>query len=59
LLLSCFSDLLIYIMLGLCYDGAASMRGAKRELKSRILGLNHKALYVHCFGHSLNLVVHN
>ena len=33
------------------------MRGEKGGLKTRILEVNQKALYVHCYGHSLNLAV--
>lgn len=33
------------------------MRGEKNGLKTKILALNEKATYIHCFGHSLNLAV--
>lgn len=33
------------------------MRGNRNGLKTRILELNKKALYVHCYGHALNLAV--
>lgn len=33
------------------------MKGERSGLKTRVLELNNKALYVHCFGHSLNLAV--
>ena len=48
---------IVFHFLGQCYDGAASMKGEKSGLKTRVLQLNDKALYVHCFGHSLNLAV--
>lgn len=43
--------------IGQCYDGAASMQGARNGLKTRVLKENAKAIYIHCFGHSLNLSV--
>ena len=39
------------------YDGAGNMAGKKSGVSSRILKLNDKALYVHCFNHRLNLVI--
>ena len=33
------------------YDGAGNMAGKKSGVSSRILKLNDKALYVHCFNH--------
>ena len=39
------------------YDGAGNMAGKKNGISSRILKLNDKALYVHCFNHRLNLVI--
>lgn len=39
------------------YDGCASMSGKYRGVKSRILQLNNKAYFVHCFAHRINLVV--
>ena len=43
---------------GQCYDGAAAMKGEKGGLKTKILkDFNPKALYVHCYGHALNLAV--
>ena len=36
-----------------CYDGAANMKKAAKEIKS----CEHRALYLHCYGHSLNLAV--
>ena len=42
---------------GQSYDGAGHMAGKKSGVSSRILKLNDKALYVHCFNHRLNLVI--
>ena len=39
------------------YDGADAVSGHTKGLSARILGINIKALYVHC--HSLNLCVSN
>lgn len=33
------------------------MRGERTGLKTRILEQNEKAIYVHCYGHSLNLAI--
>ena len=33
------------------------MRGEKGGLKTKILNQNPKALFVHCYGHALNLAV--
>ena len=40
---------------GQCYDGAASMSGSRSGVATRILQEEPKALYTHCYGHSLNL----
>lgn len=42
---------------GQCYDGAANMCGAIKGVRSRIQQIQPKAIYVHCFAHSLNLSV--
>jgi hypothetical protein len=39
------------------YDGASTMSGAKTGVQKRIRDKQPKALYTHCAGHSLNLVV--
>ena len=38
---------------GQCYDGAANMKEAAKAIKE----VEPKALYLHCYGHSLNLAV--
>ena len=40
-----------------CYDGAANMRGIYKGVAARIKRDNPKAIYVHCNGHILNLVL--
>ena len=40
---------------GQCYDGASSMSGSKSGVAKRILDLEPRALYTHCYGHALNL----
>lgn len=47
-----FSDLR-----GQCYDGASNMSGKITGLKTRVLEIEPRALYVHCAAHTLNLVV--
>jgi len=41
------------------YDGAGAVAGIKKGVAARILKLNNKALYTHCFSHRLNLAVCN
>ena len=36
-----------------CYDGAANMKKAAQQIKA----IESRALYLHCYGHSLNLAV--
>ncbi|KAJ8048060.1 Zinc finger MYM-type protein 1 [Holothuria leucospilota] len=40
-----------------CYDGAANMRGGISGVQSRLKEIQPRAIYVHCFGHCLNLVI--
>ena len=40
---------------GQCYDGASNMSGTKSGVVTRIMSEQPKALYSHCYGHSLNL----
>ena len=39
------------------YHGASTMSGEKSGVQRRILQKQPKALYTHCMGHSLNLVI--
>ncbi len=40
---------------GQCYDGASAMRGHKSGVSTIISQIEPRALYTHCYGHSLNL----
>lgn len=42
---------------GQCFDGASNMSGCKNGLQAKILEQEHRAIYVHCNAHNLNLVV--
>lgn len=41
------------------YDGAGAVAGMKKGFAGRILAMNPKALYTHCYSHKLNLAVSN
>ena len=41
---------------GQCYDGAATMAGCRNGLAKFMKDDEPRALYTHCYGHSLNLV---
>ncbi len=45
----------IHKVRGQCYDGASSMSGSKKGVAKRIKEEEPRALYLHCFGHALNL----
>ena len=40
---------------GQCYNGAASMAGYKSGVATRVTADEPRAIYTHCYGHSLNL----
>ena len=40
---------------GQCYDGASAMSGTKSGVAKRIRDLEPRAVFTHCYGHSLNL----
>ena len=40
---------------GQCYDGAATMSGAKSGVATRLSAAEPRAVFTHCYGHSLNL----
>ena len=40
---------------GQCYDGASAMSGAKTGVARRVQTMEPRALFTHCYGHSLNL----
>ncbi len=49
------SNLSISKLRGQCYDGASSMCGSKNGVATQIAKEEPRALYTHCYGHSLNL----
>ena len=44
---------------GQCYDSAANMAGHRRGIVAQILSVEPRALFMHCYGHSLNLAMCN
>ena len=40
---------------GKCYDGASAMSGPRSGVAKQIRDLESRAVYTHCYGHSLNL----
>lgn len=40
---------------GQCYDGASAMRGHRSGVSTQISKIEPRAVYTHCYGHSLNL----
>ena len=40
---------------GQCYDGASSMKGRISGVSTQLLQEEPRAIYTHCYGHSLNL----
>ena len=50
-------SLSFYYLHGQGYDGASTTSGENSGVQKRILDKQPKALYTHCSGHSLNLVI--
>ncbi len=42
---------------GQCYDGASNMSGCRSGIAKQITDIESRAIYTHCYGHSLNLAV--
>lgn len=42
---------------GQCYDGAAAMMGAKSGVAKQLSEEENRAVFLHCYGHALNLAV--
>lgn len=42
---------------GQCYNGASAMSGAKSGVAKRIQDEEPRAVYTHCYGHSINLAI--
>lgn len=40
---------------GQCYDGAANMAGRRNGVAAQITSEESRAIFTHCYGHSLNL----
>lgn len=40
-----------------CFDGAANMSGAHKGLATRMKQCSPHGIYVHCYGHRLNLAL--
>ncbi|XP_008189973.1 zinc finger MYM-type protein 1-like [Acyrthosiphon pisum] len=44
-------------VVSMCFDGAATMSGSLSGVQARIKEKNEKSLFVHCYGHCLNLIL--
>ena len=44
---------------GQCYDGCSTMSGARSGVAKRIAEIEPRALFTHCYGHSLNLAAND
>ena len=42
---------------GQCYDGSSTMAGAKAGVSTKMQELEPRAVFLHCYGHALNLAV--
>ena len=42
---------------GQCYDGASNMSGTRKGVVKQLSDIEKRAVYTHCFGHSLNLAI--
>ena len=40
---------------GQCYDGASAMSGTKSGVAKKVCDTEPRAVYMHCYGHALNL----
>ena len=64
-LVSAIQDVLVRLNLkmvncrGQCYDGASNMSGARKGVATLLIEEESRALYTHCYAHSLNLAVLN
>ena len=55
----CLAGLPLSKLRGQCYDGAASMKGARTGVAKQISDEEPRAIYMHCYGHSINLAVND
>ena len=59
----CLQDVMLRLNLilshchGQCYDSESNMAGCESRVKTQILQLELRALFTHCYGHSLSLSV--
>ena len=42
---------------GQCYNGASTMKGPRNGVAKQLLDEEPRAIYTHCYGHSLNLAI--
>ena len=42
---------------GQCYDGASTMKGPRSGVAKQLVDEEPRAIYSHCYGHSLNLAI--
>jgi len=62
-IVSSIKDLLKWLVLpmskcrGQCYDGASTMKGPRNGVAKQLLAVEPRAVYTHCYGHSLNLTI--
>ena len=42
---------------GQCYDGASNMSGTKKGIAKQLSDIEKRAVYMACYGHSLNLAI--
>ena len=42
---------------GQCFDGAANMCGSKKGAATQITSVESRAVFIHCYGHALNLAI--
>ena len=55
----CRFNLPITKLRGQCYHGASAMRGIRTGVAKQICDEEPRALYTHCYGHSINLAVND
>ena len=48
-------DLPVSKLRGQCYDGAANMSGKVNGVVKKFQEIENRAIYIHCFGHLVNL----
>ena len=52
-------NLAISKLRGQCYNGCSTMSGARSGVEKRIMEEECRAVYTHCYGHSLNIAANN